>query len=500
MQRRTFLKSVALAGLLWGLPASSCVRAKARDPHDMSLAELRRSLADGTLSGAQLWQHYQDRISQYEPLLHSIIELAEASDSSPTTGPLAQLPLLVKDNIATGDGLVNSAGSLALAGSRPTFAAGVIERLRAAGALVIGKSNMSEWANFRAVNASSGWSARGGQCRNPHVLDRSPCGSSSGSAAAVAAGLCAAALGTETNGSIVCPSATCGVVGLKPTVGLVPGDGIIPICHSQDSAGPITRRVEDAALLLGVMVGKDYSQSLDKQALKGARLGVARAFFGFDSRVDQLIEAQLELLSQMGAELIDPVEVPGWPELGGAAMTVMLYEFKHGLNAYLERLGKEAPVKSLAEVIAFNSTHPEQERLTYFDQTLLLRAESCGPLTDKEYLKARDQARRLSRDQGLDRVLNKHKLDALVAPTNGPAWTIDVVNGDHFEGGSSTPAAVAGYPHITVPAGTVHRLPIGLSFFGKAESEGRLLALAYAFEQHTRARIEPEFLPSLPIF
>jgi len=395
---------------------------------------------------------------------------------------------------------------------RPPRDAFAVERLRDAGAVILGKANLSEWANFRSTRSSSGWSARGGQCRNPYVLDRSPCGSSSGTGAAVAASLAAAGLGTETDGSIVCPSSACGLVGLKPTVGLVSRSGIIPIAASQDTAGPMARTVTDAVLLLNAIVGadpadpataaapravRDYTAFLDARGLKGARIGVARAFFGFNPHVDALVEDALDVLKAEGATLVDPVDLTVPPGLDDAELTVLLHEFKAGINAYLAGLGPTAPVRTLADLIAFNEREAARE-MPYFGQELFIRAEATKGLDAPEYGKALAACRRLTRDEGIDRVAARHRLDAIVAPTGGPAWTIDLLNGDHFTGGSSTPAAVAGYPAITVPAGFVRGLPVGITFFGRAWSEPILIRLAFAFEQATHHRRRPRFVETLP--
>lgn len=492
MKRRTFLHlgllgvgTLAVGGLCKAQPGLE------------SLAEQRK------LGAVRLLEHYRRRIREVEPKLHCLIELNARAEQlaveleSKKSLPLAGLPILLKDNLATGDGMANTAGALALKDSRPDFDSAVAAKLRQAGALLVGKANMSEWANFRSDRSSSGWSALGGQCRNPHVLDRSPCGSSSGCAAAVAAGLAAAAIGTETVGSIVCPSGTCGVVGLKPTAGLLSGEGIIPIAHSQDTAGPITRTVADAALILGALTDRTFS--LDGKSLRGARLGVARGLSNYDERVTQLFETQLAVLVKLGAELVDPVEMPPWAELRHDLNVVLEYEFKNGLNAYLERLGPTAPVTSLEDVIDFNLQHAEAEMLAHFDQNVLLRAQQRGSLKEPEYLEARTRSWQRVREQGLDPVFEKNRLDAIVAPTNGPAWLIDQITGDHFSGGSALPAAVAGYPHITVPGGLVHGLPIGMSFFSPANSEERLLSLAYAYEQATQHRREPALLNTIAI-
>lgn len=497
MNRRQFLKNSAAVGLLWGLPPS-LVRAASGPIHQLTLRELSQALASGRLTPAAVLDAYLERVEAHDRQVRAIVELAPRSRlvTRQESGPLAHLPLLIKDNIATGDGLVNAAGSLALASSKPTFTAPVAERLRAAGAILMGKANMSEWAACRSDNCSAGWSGRGGQTRNPHALDRSPAGSSAGSAAAVAAGFAAAALGTETNGSITLPAAICGVVGLKPTAGTLSGEGIIPIAETQDTAGPIGRCVQDVAWLFDLLTGKD-SAALDPSSLRGARLGVARNQFGFDGRVDALMEEQLKVLSRMGATLIDPIKAPDAKDYASMALDILLYELKDGVEAYLRRLGPDAPVKTLADVIAFNQAHTAEEKLAYYDQNVLIKANAKGPLSEPAYLKARREVTRLARDEGLARLLQEQRLDAIVAPTNGPSWLIDEINGDHFKGGSSSPAAIAGLPHITVPAGAVLGLPIGLSFYGPAKTEVRLLNLAYAFEQTTRARFEPNFPATL---
>ncbi|HJS73188.1 MAG TPA: amidase, partial [Vicinamibacteria bacterium] len=388
----------------------------------------------------------------------------------------------------------------------------VAERLRAAGSVLLAKVNLSEWANFRSTRSSSGWSARGGQCRNPYVLDRNPCGSSSGSGAATSANLGAVSIGTETDGSIVCPSNANGLVGLKPTLGLVSRAGIIPVALSQDTAGPMTRTVEDTAIVLSALTGvdprdpatspsegraePDYTRYLDPNALSGKRLGIARSLFGFHPGVDRVMEAALAEMKRLGAELIDPIELPEGEEVEDSEMQVLLYEFKAGLNAYLAELGDRAPAKTLADVIAFNEANRERE-MPYFEQELFFRAEAKGPLTEKTYLDAVARNHRLAREEGIDKAMREHRLSAIVAPTGGPAWTTDLVNGDHFSGGSSSFAAIAGYPDITVPAGDVQGLPVGISFFGGAWQEPALLGIAYAFEQATKFRRKPGFLASV---
>ena len=377
--------------------------------------------------------------------------------------------------------------------------------------MLLGKANLSEWANFRSERSSSGWSGRGGQTRNPYILDRNPCGSSSGSGVAASASLCAAAIGTETNGSVVCPASANGLVGIKPTVGLVSRAGIIPISHSQDTAGPMARTVTDAALLLGVMAGDDdrdpitqapgverhvdYTRFLRPDALRGARIGVARNFFDFHEKVDALMETALAAMRAEGAEIIDGLDLD-LSEMRGKSYEVLLYEFKADLNAYLADPASNSPYKTLASLIAFNEAHRDTE-LRYFEQEIFLLAEQKGDLTTAEYLEALATCRRVTRNDGIDALVSKHRLDAIVAPTGGPAWPTDLVNGDHFGGGSSSAAAVAGYPNITVPAGFVFGLPVGLSIFGPAFSDARLISLAYSFEQATQHRRAPQFIPSL---
>ncbi len=475
-----------------------------------SLGELAAWLASGELSSRAIVDAYLDRIERLDrsgPALRSLIQVDpgldavvaaadEARRDGRPSGPLAGIPILVKDNLDTVGELGTTAGSLALAEARPRTDAVVVRRLRDAGAIVMAKTNLSEWANIRSTRSSSGWSAVGGQCRNPHVLDRSPCGSSSGSGVAVAAELGPAAIGTETDGSIVCPSAICGIVGIKPTVGLVSQAGIVPISHTQDTAGPMARTVADAALVLAAIADRDVTWTDDPGALRGARIGVARNLAGFHDGVDARFEAALAALRDLGAELIDPADVPHADDLDAPELEVLLYELKADLDAYLATLDGEAP-RTLAEVIAFNQAHRHTE-LAHFGQELFERAVEKGPLTDPGYLEALATCRRLSRDEGLDAVLAAHRLDAVVAPTNGPAWLIDHVNGDHYGGGNSSVAAVAGYPNITVPMGFVHDLPVGLSFIGAPWREGALIGYAAAFERATRLLRAPRFIPSLP--
>ena len=483
---------------------------------------LAAAMAEGRLASERLVRECLARIAAIDkagPKINSVLELnpdavaiARALDAERKAGrvrgPLHGLPVLVKDNIATADRMSTSAGSLALDCVRAPRDAHVVRRLREAGAVILGKTNLSEWANIRSTRSTSGWSARGGLTRNPYALDRSTSGSSSGTAAAVAASLAPLGVGTETDGSIVSPASICGLVGLKPTVGRMSRDGIVPISHTQDTPGPMTRSVADAALLYAAMCGRDEadpataappsgadqasSVALPADALRGARLGVARAFFtGFDE-VDALVEQAIAALARLGAEIVDPVDL-AQPTYADAELRVLLYELKADLPKYLARFAAGAPVKTLADVIAFNRAHRERE-MGWFGQELFEKAEKLGGLDSKEYLEALTECGKGAREDGIDRVLRTHRLDALIAPTGGPAWLIDPVNGDHFGASFSSPAAVAGYPHLTVPCGLVRGLPIGLSFVGPAWSEGRLLALGHAYETATALRREPRYL------
>jgi amidase len=491
---------------------------------EADVPRLSAEMAAGRLTSRALTAAYLRRIralDEHGPQLRSVIELnpdapaiAEELDRERRAGRdrglLHGIPVLLKDNIATGDQMATTAGSLALAGVRATRDAHLVERLREAGTVILGKTNLSEWANIRSTRSSSGWSARGGLTRNPYALDRSPSGSSSGSAAAIAANLAAAAVGTETDGSIVSPASANGLVGLKPTVGLVSRDGIIPISHTQDTPGPMARSVADAAALLHAMAGADprdaatanaapadYTRPGDAERLAGPRLGVVRSQFGRHPGVDAVIEQALATLAARGAVLVDPVSVAEPESLSEAELEVLLYELKAGLPAWLSEFAPDAPVSTLAEVIAWNESHADEE-MPWFGQERLEQAERRGGLGDAAYLDALATCRRLARDEGIDAALTEHDLDALVAPTGTPAWLTDLVNGDHYGSSFSAPAAIAGYPHLTVPAGFVHGLPVGLSFVGPAWSEALLIELGFVFEQATRARHPPTFAPTLP--
>jgi amidase len=536
MNRRKFVRSGLVGGVaLATVRALADDKAKSAEPvrppqsfelDEATVNDLQTGMTSGKYTAQSLTQKYLGRLAEIDkngPGINSVIEtnpealaIAAALDNERKTGrvrgQLHGIPVLIKDNIDTHDRMMTTAGSLALAGSIPLQDSSVARKLRDAGAVIIGKTNLSEWANFRSSHSSSGWSGRGGQTRNPYVLDRNPCGSSSGTGAAIAANLAAIGVGTETDGSVVCPSNANSLVGIKPTLGLVSRAGIVPISHSQDTAGSMCRTVTDAAILLGALTGvdprdsattnagsgrsfADYTKSLDVNGLKGARIGVHRKAFGFSDAVDKVMKDSIDIIKTRGATVIDPADIPTQGKFDDSELEVLLYEFKTDLNAYLASLGPRAPVKSLKEIINFNEQYSDRE-MPYFGQDLLIKAQGKGPLTEKAYRDALAKNQRLTRKEGIDFVMDKNKLDALIAPTGGPSWPTDWVNGDHFTGGYSSASAVAGYPHITVPAGYVFGLPVGISFFGRAWSEPTLIKFAYAFEQATRARRAPQFLPT----
>ena len=536
MKRRNFFKIAALGGGTLALsPLSSCVQPVPStdstanyadfELNEVTVSQLQEKMSSGALTSEAITQKYLDRIGLIDkkgPELRAVIEInPEALDiarqldaerkSGKMRGPLHGIPVLIKDNIDTGDRMQTTAGSLALVGSTAPDDAFIIRKLRDAGAVLLGKTNLSEWANFRSTHSSSGWSGRGRQVRNPFCTDRSPCGSSSGTGVAVSANLCAVGIGTETDGSIVCPSGINGIVGIKPTVGLWSRDGIIPISHSQDTAGPMARTVSDAAVLLGLLAGTDsndpetslapaeairnYTKFLDLNGLKGARIGIATDFMGFKAEVDQLMEKAIRQLKEQGAEIVENLKFENQSEWGKLEWQVLISEFKADLNTYLKsRTGLQ--VNTLSDLVKYNQQNADTE-LKWFKQEIFEDAEKTKGLDDPEYKQALAKVKELTRQKGIDLLMEQHKLDALIAPTNGPSWTIDLVNGDHFGGGSSEAAAIAGYPAITVPAGFVHGLPVGITFFGRAWSEPTLIKLAYAFEQATLHRKPPQFLKNI---
>ncbi len=492
---------------------------------EVTIDDLRSGFKSGKYTVRSVAEKYIQRIDEIDkagPAINSVIQLNpdalkiadELDNELKQKGPRSMMhgiPVLIKDNIDTADNMETTAGSIALLDARPQQDSFVVKRLRHAGALILGKTNLSEWANMRSSHSTSGWSGRGGLTKNPYALDRNCSGSSSGSGAAATANLCAVAIGTETDGSVVSPSSLNGLVGIKPTVGLVSRTGIIPISHSQDTAGPMARTVRDAAILLGAMAGvdeedaatenkkrnnvDDYTIFLDKGGLKGARIGVLRQYFGFLPSVDKIINDSLAVLLQKGAILVDPLVIDSIGKFDDSEGTVLRYELKADMEAYLKHRGNGTSFHTLKDLIDFNKKNADKE-MPYFDQELFLQAEAKGPLTDSDYREALEKNHRMTREEGIDAVMNDHNLDAIVSPTDGPAWMTDLVDGDHFLGGSSQLAAVAGYPHITVPAGNVFGLPVGISFFGRAWSEPVLLKIAYAFEQATMERTRPKFIPT----
>lgn len=538
--RRSFLKTAILGGSAASLaplyPAFGAAREivsaspppdiKAFELDETTISDLQDGMKSGKFTARSLVEKYSariDEIDKHGPAINSVIELnpdaysiADSLDQERKAkgprGPMHGIPVLIKDNIDTADKMMTTAGSLALIGSKPPEDSFVAQKLRIAGAVILGKTNLSEWANIRSSHSTSGWSGRGGLTKNPYVLDRNPCGSSSGTGSGISANLCAVGIGTETDGSVVCPSSSNGLAGIKPTVGLVSRTGIIPISHSQDGAGPMCRTVRDAATLLGALTGIDpadlataasagesytnYTQFCDPKGLKGSRIGVARKYFGFNDAVDALMEQSLDVIKKQGATVIDPADIETLGKFDESELLVLMYELKAGLNAYLARLGPSAPVHTLKEVIEFNERNRQKE-MPYFGQDLFLKAEAKGPLTDKPYLDALDKNHQLARTDGIDATMDKYHLDAIVAPTGGPAWLTDLINGDHVAGGSSNAAAVAGYPNINVTMGFISGLPVGISFFGRAWSEPALIRLAFAFEQATGARRTPRFLSTI---
>ena len=544
--RRTFLQSTLVGGaaaaisptLLPGLAdATSAVRVSRTVPNEVNpvktfeldeitISELQDGLNSGKFTARTLVEKYSariDEIDKHGPAVNAVIEMnpdafsiADELDrerkAKGPRGPLHGIPVLIKDNIDTADRMMTTAGSLALVGSKPPKDSFVAQKLRAAGAVILGKTNLSEWANIRSSHSTSGWSGRGGLTKNPYALDRNPCGSSSGTGAGISANLAAAGIGTETDGSIVCPSNANGLAGIKPTVGLVSRSGIIPISHTQDSAGPMCRTVRDAAILLSALTGvdpedaataastgksqTDYARYCDPNGLSGARIGVVRKYFGFSDAVDALMEQSIDVMKKHGANIVDPADITTLGKFDDSELLIFMYELKADLNAYLAKLGPNAPVHSLKEIIDFNDRNRSRE-MPYFGQDLFVKAESKGPLTEKAYVDAVVKNHQLAGAEGIDAVMDKFHLDALVAPTGGPAWLTDLPNGDHSAGGSSNAAAVAGYPNINVPAGFIFGLPVGLSFFGRAWSEPTLIKIAYSFEQATKARQAPKFLASI---
>lgn len=541
--RRTFLQAGVMSGVAAAFApmesstsnlamAGSAGRTEAAVPSfeldEITIAELQQGMESGRFTARSIAEKYLARIEAIDrsgPTLRAVIEtnpdalaIAEALDKERKAkgprGPMHGIPVLIKDNIDTGDRMMTTAGSLAMVGAPAPKDSHVAKKLREAGAVILGKTNLSEWANIRSSHSTSGWSGRGGLTKNPYALDRNPCGSSSGTGAGISANLAAVGIGTETNGSIVCPSSLSGLVGIKPTVGLISRSGIIPISHTQDTSGPMCRTVRDAAILLGALAGvdeedsatlasrgkssPDYTKFLDAEGLRGARIGVVRKYFGFNEAVDAMMEQSIDLLKKQGATVVDPAPVESMGKMGDGEEIVLYYELKADLNAYFARRGPSSPMHSLKEVIDFNERMKDKE-MPYFGQDFFLKAEEKGPLTTKEYVDALEKNTRLTRAEGIDATMDKFKLDALIAPTAPPAWVTDLVDGDHDDGGSSGLAAIAGYPAITVPAGFIFGLPVGISFFGRAWSEPTLLKIAYGFEQTTKVRKAPGFLPTADV-
>ncbi|MFM7293770.1 MAG: amidase [Burkholderiales bacterium] len=520
----TFLTTTA--GALTGefaMAASTSTTSNAvPDVSDASVATLQAAMQSGKTSSQSIVRAYLARIKALDkngPRINSVIELnpdalliARALDAErkagKVRGPMHGIPVLIKDNIATSDKMQTTAGSLALVGSRPNRDAFIVAKLRDAGAVIIGKTNLSEWANFRSTRSTSGWSSRGGLTRNPHVLDRNTSGSSSGSGAAAAAGFATVTIGTETDGSIVSPSSANGIVGFKPTLGLVSRSGIIPIAASQDTAGPMTRTVADAAVLMNAIAGtdpkdgataeanarmQDYTKFLDRDGLKGKRIGVVRSQFGGrNDLASSVVEKALDVLRAQGAELVDLAQLPGAGRYGTTELEVLQFEFKVGVASYLAEYAPDSPIKTLADVMAFNEKNRDKV-MPYFQQELIVQSLAKGALDSKEYRDALANNLKFSREEGIDKALKDNKLDALVAPSGSPSWLTDFIRGDYSGGGFSQAAAVAGYPHITVPAGFVAGLPVGISFVGEAWSESALFAMAYAYEQASKARRMPKF-------
>src|ERR1041385_4306344 len=537
--RRKFLKSTLLGGATAAiLPSLAAARTFAPEPSpaptvssfeldEITISDLQAGMTSGRFTAHSITEKYLARIDEIDkrgPAINSVIEvnpealaIADALDKERkekgARGPMHGVPVLIKDNLDTGDKMMTTAGSLALVGPPAPKDAFVVKKLRDAGAIILGKTNLSEWANIRSRHLVSGWSGRSGLTRSPYALDRNACGSSSGSGAGTSANLCVVSIGTETDGSVACPSNANGLVGIKPTLGLASRSGIVPISHSQDTRGPMTRTVRDAAILLSVMAGvdssdkytaegagktsADYTKFLDPAGLKGARIGIPRQTFGFNEAVDKVMEESMTVLKAQGAVIVDPAEIPTFGKFGDTEFTVLLYELKADLNAYLATR-PNVPVHTLKDVIDFNE-HNRTKEMPYFGQDTFTQAEAKGPLTEKAYLDALETNHRLSRKEGIDAVMAQHKLDALVCPTAGPGWVTDLVNGDHATGDSSSAPAVAGYPHITVPAGFTFGMPFGISFFGRAWSEPTLIKLAYSYEQATKARKAPQFLATAKV-